>query len=69
MRMRIKITISSLLILAIGLGTFLFTKIIPSTYRYSSPKETFNNSGRHGYKLVDVLEEKDVALLIYKKDV
>lgn len=65
--MKKKISLIVALILLISLGYFMYKGVIVNSFRYSTPEEAFQKSSPQGSELVDILEDKDIALLIYKK--
>ena len=64
--MKKKIAIVSTLVLAVSLSLFIYNEIIAKSFRYQTPEESFEKSSSH--KLVEILEENDIALVIYKNE-
>lgn len=64
--MKKKIAVTCIVFLAISFSFFFYKQIISKTFRYQTPAEVFSNSNQSNSELIDILEEKDVALLIYK---
>lgn len=65
--MKKRIAIIGVVVLVVGFGFFIYNQIIGKTFRYSTPTEAFVNSNLRNAELMDILEDKDVALLIYKR--
>ena len=65
--MKNKIVVISAVVLVVSLGYFFYNQVVAKAFRYATPMESFSKSGQRGSELVDILEEKDVALIIYKK--
>ena len=65
--MKKKIAVIGVVILVISLGNFIYNQIITKAFRYSTPTEAFSNSSQRDAKLMDILEDQEVALLIYKR--
>ena len=65
--MKKKIAVIGVVALVVSLGLFIYNQIIAKAFRYSTPTEAFSNSSQRDSELTDILEDQDVALLIYKK--
>ena len=65
--MKKKIATVGALVLAVSLSLFIYNEIIAKSFRYSTPLEAFEKSGPRNAEVVDILEDQEVALLIYKR--
>lgn len=64
-----KYIISSIavLILVISAGYYVYTEIVAKSFRYDSPTESFEKTGPKKAELLDIFEDKDVALVTFRK--
>lgn len=69
MKKNIKVIISTIavIILIISAGYYVYTEIIAKSFRYESPTESFEKTGPKEAELLDILEDKDVALVTYRR--
>lgn len=65
--MKKKIATVGALVLAVSLSLFIYNEIIAKSFRYSTPLEAFEKSGPRNSEIVDVLEDKDIAMIVFKK--
>lgn len=66
--MKKKLAIIGSLVLIISLSIFIYNEIIAKSFRYQTPEESFEKSSSHKSELVEILEENDIALVIYKNE-
>lgn len=55
------------LLLAINLGAVVYHEGIAKSFRYATPAEAFEKSSPRNSEMVDIVEDKDVALVVYKR--
>ena len=61
------VIIISILVFIVSAIYFIYNEIIVDTFRYPSPEEAFEKSKPYNASLVDVFEDSDVAMLVYKR--
>ena len=66
--MKKKIAIVSIIVLIIGSAFLIYNQVIEKSFRYQTAKESFEKSGPRNSELVEILEEKSIALVIYKRN-
>ena len=66
--MKKKIAIVSALVLAVSLSLFIYNEIIAKSFRYSTPLEVFEKSSPRNSEIIDILEDKDIAMIVFKKN-
>lgn len=60
--------LTGIIILFIVLTPLLYNNIFNEFVRFSTPKEAFLKSEQRNTELVNILEDNDIALLIYKEN-
>lgn len=58
--------ITAVVILAVSFGLFAYKTFVAGLFRYTTPTEAFFHSCPRGSELIDIIEDQDVALVIYK---
>lgn len=66
--MKKKTVIMIIVAVIIFLVPTVYNKVINSVIRYETPEESFEKSSPRGNELIEVLEDKGIALLIYKEN-
>ena len=65
--MKKKIAVLSTLVLTVCLSMFIYNEIIAKLFRYSTPLEAFEKSSPRNSQIIEILEDKDVAMVVFKK--
>ncbi|MBE6904627.1 MAG: hypothetical protein E7480_08505 [Ruminococcaceae bacterium] len=56
-----------ILAFVVSVSFFIYNEIVADAFRYSTPEEAFEKSKPYNARLVDVFEDFNVAMLVYKR--